>query len=139
MPRGKAFPSEVRVKAVGAVVSGESLIVVARRLSIPKSTLIRWVREDGPIQPSNARSREAMAELIYDTIADAFTALRAQLQASADPEWIKDQTAGDLAQLMGTISDRTIRLLAGIRPVNDADSVNGEPPRIPRETGGVDS
>jgi transposase-like protein len=124
MAGGKVYPAEVRAQAVAAVVAGESATAVARRMGIPKATVQRWVVTDGPVNPDNARTREAMAALIYDTLSDLLSSVRTQLRAASDEEWLAKQSAGDVAALLGAELDRAIRLLAGFRPAEP------EPPAL---------
>jgi transposase-like protein len=116
MAGGKVYPAAVRAHAGAAVAAGESVSAAARRLGIPKTTVQRWVLADGPARPDNARTREAMAALIYDTLTDLLGSVRAQLRAATDEEWLAKQSAGDIAALLGAELDRAIRLLAGFRP-----------------------
>src|SRR5689334_22263488 len=115
--------SKHRAKAVAQVLAGEQASVVAKRYKIDRSTVSRWVREDAPQLPTSQgareRTREQMAGLIYDTLADLLGAVRAQLQVAAGQEWLEKQTAGELASLLGTELDRAVRLLAGFRPATD--------------------
>jgi transposase-like protein len=97
MARGRAHPPELRAQVVGAKGSGESIAEVAVRFNVAKSTVERWWATDGPTQPDQrVRTREAMADLIYDTLADMLSAVRVQLQAASSKEWLAQQTAGDV-------------------------------------------
>lgn len=108
---------------------------VAKRFGISQGLLHGWCEQDlPPVHVSEvsrsdlarARTRERIAEIIYDSTVDFFTALRDQLQAASSKDWLKEQNAADLASLMGTEVDGVIRLLAGFRPAepeDDGDSV----------------
>lgn len=89
---------------------------VAKRLGVSLSTVKGWWVEDRPVEPEVARTRERMAELIYDTLADILTAVRSQLRAATDEEWLSRQNAGDVAALLDGEVDSAIRLLSGFRP-----------------------
>jgi len=94
---------------------------VGKRLGISTSTVKSWWQEDRPVEPAVARTRERMAELIYDTLADILTAVRGQLLAATDEKWLADQNAGDVAAMLGTEVDSAIRLLSGFRPAADPE------------------
>lgn len=112
---------------------------VAKRLGVHLSTVKGWWSEDRPVEPEYARTRERMAELIYDTLADILAAVRGQLRAATDEEWLARQDAGDVAALLGSEIDSAIRLLSGFRPagpeqpaLGDGDAVDAaaRPPDI---------
>lgn len=131
MARGKAHPAEIQRAAAAACIAGESLSVVAKRYGVNKSTIIRWRDLYAPVQTENARTREEMTALIYDTIGDHFRALRVQLSVVSDPDWVKSQSAADIAGLMAVIGNRAHYLLAGIRPIDAGDeSTTAEPPGL---------
>ena len=145
----KRHPPEVRAAAVAAVVAGEQPAAVAKRYGISRGLLRGWCAQDLP-QPEfsdrsrtdHARTRERMAELIYDCLVDIFGTLRDQLRAATDEAWLAQQSAGDVAALLDKEIDGAIRLLAGFRPA-ETDDVDERGPSLrsgralptPSETG----
>lgn len=128
MPRGKPHPPDIRAQAVAAVALGESIPSVAQRLGLSTGTIKGWWAEDRPVQPALARTREEMAELIYDTIRDLLTAVRGQLLAVKSDPWLSTQNAGDVASLLDREVDGAIRLLSGFRPAESGtgpDAIDG--------------
>ena len=120
MTRGVAHSPELRAEAVAAVLAGMSLAQAAQRFGISKGTLQHWLEPIDTVGTSNARDPETLADLILDLIADHVTTIRAQLQTASRPDWVAQQSAADLAQLVAVERDTTLRLLAGLRPVADA-------------------
>lgn len=120
----KRHPPETRAAAVAAVALGEQPAAVAKRFGISQGRLHEWCQVDGPSLSdlpevsgtAYARTRERMAELIYDCLVDTFSAVRLQLQAVAREEWLAEQKAGDVAALLDKEFDGAIRLLAGFKP-----------------------
>lgn len=119
MPRGHAHPPELRSQVVAAVARGDSLSTVAKRFGIGKATVERWYREDGPVQPHNARTREELGALVYDTVVETLRALTARARITGSEDWVARQSASELAALAATDWDRVIRVLAGFRPDTD--------------------
>jgi len=119
--RGVPHPVELRAEAVAAVLAGQALAEVARRYGISKGTLGNWLaqHEVGTIGTPNAPDETDLGELIYGLITDHITAIRGQLQAASGPEWLRQQSAADVAQLLGAERDTLLRLLAGLRRVDD--------------------
>ncbi len=128
---------ETRAAAVAAVATGERPSDVAKRFGISQGILHGWCEKDLPpvdlseISRSDlarARSRERIAELIYDCTASILTAIQLQLQGVSREEWLAKQNAGDLAALLDKELDGAIRLLAGFRTSETEDDIiDGEP------------
>jgi transposase-like protein len=125
MTRGVQHPAELRAEAVAAVLAGAAVADVARRFGISKGTLGNWLaaQEVGTVGTPRAQAREpeTLEDLIFDLIAEHLTALRAQLQAASRADWLAQQSAADLAELVGTEHDTLLRLLAGLRRRADPD------------------
>jgi transposase-like protein len=120
MPRGIPHPAVLRAQVVAAVAGGASHAAAAKQFGVGKATVERWYREDGPIQPTYARTREELGRLVYDLVADNIETLSLQARFARREDWLAQQSAADVAELVATISDRTIRLLAAFRPANEA-------------------
>src|SRR5262245_12973150 len=121
MPRGVAHPPELRAQAVAAVLAGAALAEVARRYGISKGTLGTWLAEQEvrTVRTPNARARtrDELAELIYDAVAATLRSLTARAEVTGRADWIEKQSAAELAQLAATDWDRIIRMVSGFRPV----------------------
>ena len=123
----REHPPEIRAAAVAAVLAGEQQSVVAKRFGVSRGRLHDWVQRASvpsasgtAIATSEARTRERMAGLIYDTLVDTLTVIRDQLQIVSREDWVEKQSARDLAELVGKEFDGAIRLLAGFRPAEPA-------------------
>ena len=57
-----------------------------------------------------------MGWLVYGRLSDILASVRIQLQATTQEDWLKEQSAADLAGLLATELDRAIRLLSGLKP-----------------------
>jgi transposase-like protein len=126
MPRGVAHSPELRAQVVAAVLAGTSIAQAAAQFKLDKSLVSRWVATVATDQ--RARDPQVLETLLFDLVAEHAITIRAQLQAAARPEWLAQQSAGDLAVLLGTVSDRLVRLLSGFRPVRPA--ADTEPPAL---------
>lgn len=125
MARGKPHPPETRAAVVSALMSGQKLSKVCEQYGVSKSRALEWRQQEiGNIEPLHARTREAVGALILDTIIDSLQALRVQAGTLGDPDWIKNQSAAELAALRQVEWDRLLRLLAGFR------SEDSDPPAL---------
>lgn len=138
----KRHPPETRAAAVAAVATGEQPAAVAKRFGISQGLLHGWCEHDlPPVELSEvsrsdlarARSREQMAELIYDTIGDILTGIRDQLREATRAEWVARQNAADVAALLDKEIDGAIRLLSGFRPAEPGpdEPIDGTPADVP--------
>jgi hypothetical protein len=80
-----------------------------------------------PVEPTVARTREALSELIWDAVAETLKSLIARAAVTGQADWIEKQSAADLAQLGATEWDRIIRMVSGFRPVDDEPAGLPEP------------
>jgi len=133
MTRGAPQPAQLRAEAVAAVLAGQALSDVARRYGLAKQTLSQWVQHDPErtLRTPDAHNEPDLGDLIYGLISDHIATMAAQLQAASRSEWLREQSAADLAQLLGAERDTLLRLLAGLRRVDNADSAQLGAPGAP--------
>jgi transposase-like protein len=135
MPRGVAHSPELRAAVVAAVLAGTSVAAAARQYGLSKQTVSRWVNASDETVGTEQRAREQdLGELILGLINEHITTLRAELQATARPGWLEKQSAAELAQLVVAQRDTLIRLLAGLRPVDQPALGGGEPESLDATT-----
>lgn len=117
MTRAKTiYPPETRASVVAEILSGHPINEVAKRWNIPQQTAQGWWAIDRPTESTNARTRERMVEHLYDTAFDSLEGVRASARLLQDTSWTRTQSAADIAALVAVLSDRTIRMLGGLRP-----------------------
>jgi len=127
MPRGMPHDPRIRAVIVAEILAGESIAVVARRHGVPRITAQNWWAVDRPVELTNARTQARMVEQLYDAAFESLDGVRATAQLLQDPAWARTQTAAELAQLVGVLSDRTIRMLGGLRPADDDAAPRAQP------------
>jgi transposase-like protein len=108
--------AELKAEALAMIVAGQSSTTVARKLGIPKSTVLSWWHDHGPVEPRSVRQREILGEQVYDTVKTTLEALATRARLTADEDWIREQSAAALAHLDAVHWDRVIRLLSALRP-----------------------
>ena len=123
-----AYTDETRAAVLADLVSGGSVKAIAEKHGIPRSTVGRW-KEQGV--PKNGHQKKKRTRRKKSDPIDLSTAIDEMIQANIqtlveqvrffrDTDWLKSQTAGELAILHGVIADKTVRLLAAIRPEGEA-------------------
>lgn len=123
----KQHSENVKLEAIGLYMQGHSYTFVANKLGISVGTAKTWKHN---IMPSiTAEMRKDWAEQIeynlYRTIIMAQHAMMEQLEVMSDSEWIRKQTASDLAVLHGVTHDKVVRLLEATGQGQDADEGRG--------------
>jgi len=116
--RGSEHPAALRAQVVAAVLAGTSIAQAARQYGLSKQNVSRWVAEDGTVGTVQVLD---IGELILDLLVSHVSAIQAQLQAAARPEWLERQSAAELAELVEVERDTTIRLLAGLERISEPD------------------
>lgn len=118
MARGKRTDPSVVEQVAAALLAGMAVSEAADRWRIPEAT-VRGIRDKfAPVRegqgghasrpmPSADRIGQRLAELIVEN-AEGMVGIA---RIAKDPEYLRTQQAGGLAQLYQAISDTTVRLL----------------------------
>src|SRR5215831_4806541 len=131
MTRGAAHPAQLRAEAVAAVLAGQALTEVARRYRLSKQTVNEWVQADPRTVRTDHQARAAqITDRLFDILNVHLDTLSAQLQAATRPAWLEKQSAAELAALVAVERDTTLRLLAGLFPVEPEQQ-----PQLPEPAG----
>ncbi|HYE58546.1 MAG TPA: helix-turn-helix domain-containing protein [Rhodothermales bacterium] len=122
MARGIAHEEGLKAQVLADLALGETVSAVARKHGLSRSVVTRW-RDD--CEPSELVSvqqekRDELGELVAEYVRANLAALTAQTRQFADPTWLRQQNAADLAVLHGVQFDKLARLLEAIRPPADA-------------------
>lgn len=105
---------------MAALLAGQSFSEVARAFSIPIGTLKSWKQRDvagldaSRESPDASAKRSRIGELLLDYLVTTLETLKAQQVVFRDTEWLKQQSAGELAVLHGVSVDKAVRLLEGL-------------------------
>jgi transposase-like protein len=127
-PDRKKHPDELRAQVVAALLSGDSERFVAQKFGVGRTTARRWLAETraaagsqaiAPASPNAAIDRDGIGNLIGLLIQEELKTLVAQAVAFRDPDWLSQQTAGELAVLHGVMADKAFRVIAALQPSPD--------------------
>ena len=116
---------EKKAAAMAALLSGQSVGAVAKEYEIPVGTVKGWkrkARQEVGGQPVASPKKEEIGELLVAYLDANLRSLKAQAEVFADKEWLKEQSADELAVLHGVQTDKAIRLLEAMSRVNDGDA-----------------
>ncbi|MGH6630720.1 MAG: helix-turn-helix domain-containing protein, partial [Burkholderiales bacterium] len=109
-PKSKNYPASVIAQALALLVAGESVQAVADKLRIPHQTVSEWKAQFpagyGYIQPK----RDIIEDLMCQHLEAALRSNLAQLVVFSDPDWIRQQSAQELAILYGVTFVKAVRI-----------------------------
>jgi len=108
-----AHSDEVKAQVMAALLSGDGVSEVARKLNLPKTTVHRIKSEisSEKLEQVQTEKRERIDDLLLDTMSANLSALSRIARASSEPSYIKTQPAESVAVLYREVASTTIRLL----------------------------
>lgn len=108
---------ETRAAVMSALLSGQSVSSVAKEYDIPKGTVSRWrTKAEAAVKgsASNGPKKESASDIgdkVGAYLSANLSAITAQTEVFADPDWLRSQEAADLAVLHGVMTDKAVRLI----------------------------
>lgn len=99
---------------MAALLTGQSINYVANEYKIPRGTVASWSRELARDHTVSYEKRERIGQLIIDNVEAEFETMIAMQDVFTDTDWLKKQSASELAVLYGVIKDKAIRVLEAI-------------------------
>ena len=97
------------------MLAGQGVSKVAREYNIPPETLKYWKNNPNPYES------EAYGKQLSKYLGEALETLAAQQRFFRDPEWLKKQSASEIAILHGVTADKCIRLLEAAENARDPE------------------
>ncbi len=110
--RGKPRDKDVKAAAIAALILGDSPTVIAERYNLPRGTVRNWKPEAEKLAEVSRVSGGGIIDLVENYVESGLVSLTAQAKQAGDPEWLRKQSAKDLAALHGGMTERTFHLLA---------------------------
>ena len=115
----RIYSPELKAQVIAEWQLGTPKNEIARKLKIPRGTVQTWTRGEEQSAVISPLKKEDLGEMVFDYLAAALRALTVQADLAGDREWLKtwlkDDPAAGLHQLHGTIADKAIAVMAGIR------------------------
>ena len=108
-----AHSAQLKAAAMAALLSGESAHKVARRFDLSRTTVRRW-RDQAWATVQNGPQKSEIGDQLLGYVGESLETQRVHLRAVRDPEWLRRQSARDLAMLHGTVFDQMTRLFGSL-------------------------
>ena len=113
----REYSEETKTAVLSALLAGQSISSVAKEYKIPKGTVGYWknnMESELPTQKS-----ERIGNMILDLLSQELQTLRIMAEVFADKDWLKEQSASELAVLYGVMQDKSFRKLEAPSASND--------------------
>lgn len=116
-----AHDPQIKAQVMGALLAGQGVAEVAKQFGLDKSVVSRWSKKIPlqKLQQIATQKQQNFEELILEYVGSAVRALQAQVEEASRPEYIKKQSASELATLHGIVADKLFRILSALEPVQD--------------------
>jgi len=96
---------------MAALLSGQSVDVVAQEYNVSQRTVYEWRKEILAATSQGLRNqKKEIGELLAEYLHEAMVTARAQQEHFRDPDWLAKQDAPGLAVLHGVSMDKAVRL-----------------------------
>lgn len=125
------YSEHIKAQALAALLTGQAPAQVAATFGIPIGTLRSWKsrqRNGSGVAVVAMEKRERIGQLLLEYLVENLETLKAQQVVFRDVEWLKKQSASEVAVLHGVALDKAIRLLEGLADGDDpatADAADG--------------
>lgn len=119
----REYDEATKGAVMSALLAGQSVSEVADKYRIPAGTVKSWKnrQKDTPVATVATEKRQRIGDLILEGLEAQLTATKAMADVFADKDWIKKQTASEIAILFGVISDKTYRILEALPDSEEAE------------------
>jgi transposase-like protein len=121
----REYSDEVRARCLAALNAGESPAAVSAQYNVTTATLRSWKARAAQVGATPLVSEEKrlrMGDLLADYVAEIVVSLRKQAVVGGDAEYLRKQSAADLAVLHREFGDRLIRILEALEQGANAES-----------------
>jgi len=120
------YSDHIKAQALAALLAGQSVAQVAATFGVPTGTLRSWKsrqRNGDAVATVATEKRELIGALLLDYLVSTLDTLKAQQVVFSDTEWLRKQSASEVAVLHGVLVDKAVRLLEGLAD----DGASGDP------------
>jgi transposase-like protein len=122
------YSPETKAAVMAALLTGQAVGEISAQYNVPAATIRSWKSRQAHgggngVATVATQKKEEIGELLIQYLRESVKSLTAQAQFFADPNWLRQQEASQLAVLHGVQADKAMRLLEAFE---GDDGVNGE-------------
>lgn len=112
MSKRRTYKDETKAAVMAALLAGQSISEVADEYKIPRGTVAGWsskLNDAGVSSVSNTK-KEEVGYLLVQYVEATVRTLTKQVQVVGDEEWVAQQSAAEMATLMGVLTDKVMKM-----------------------------
>ena len=123
MGRSK-YDDDTKAAVMASLLEGQAIRKVADEYDIPRSTVGNWARKakEQGVQGVPDEKKSEIGDLLTEYLAENIKTLQKQAEQFSDEEWLKKQSAAEVATLHGVMTDKAVRLLEALSANDQADA-----------------
>lgn len=114
MSKRTQYDEQTKAAVMAALLTGQSINHVAEKYKIPRGTVASWSRNLQRNHDVSTEKRERLGALIIDNLEAEMETTLAMQNVFKDKDWLKEQSASELAVLYGVIKDKTFKVLEAL-------------------------
>jgi len=124
----RSYSDDTKAEVMAALLQGQRVTNIADEYDIPQSTVSGWKKKvqqkaDMDLDDQAIQKKEAeLGGLLMEYLQENVKALRAQAEQFSDEEWLKKQSASEVATLHGVMTDKAVRLLEALSASDQPDA-----------------
>jgi transposase-like protein len=121
------YSDQIKAQALAALLAGQALSDVSRAFGVPTGTLKSWKSRQlrgESVATVATDARERIGMLLLEYLETTLETMKAQQVVFRDEEWLRKQSAAEVATLHGTTLTGAVRLLEGL--ADQGDESDGE-------------
>lgn len=127
MTERREYDEATKAAVMAALLTGQSVSVVASEYKIPLGTVKRWSAAAKEIlEPVRSAKKERIGELVLDNLEASLLFTKSMADVLNDAKWLKKQRASEIAVLYGVVQDKTYRVLEALPDSADDAEIEGE-------------
>ena len=129
----KKLSDQTRAAIIASLLEGQAVTKVADDYKVDKATVSRLkkVLPAEALQQIATKKENEFAALISANLKGSFEAIQNILNQTKDADWLRKQSAAELATLLGVTSDKVFRVLEAIENAQaDADKPDEWPETV---------
>ena len=120
---GQHYDDVIKAQVLAALIAGQSISQVAQRYKIPVGTVKCWsARRDAVVEPKST-IKTRIGELLIGYLEESLFTATEQQRLFRNEEWLKKQSASELAVLHGVSLDKAIRLLEALAEQDECSKI----------------
>lgn len=119
------YSPETKAAVMAALLLGQAVGEISAKYNVPAATIRSWKSRQAHggngVATVATQKKEQIGELLIQYLRESVKSLTAQAQFFADPNWLRQQEASQLAVLHGVQADKAMRLLEAFEGDGEAD------------------